>query len=77
MAYIHDDTLQDYLTTCTTLDGHTTENMNAMHDYILENGYYCALSTNAMSAVYNSDFASLVYRENEFLRAGACDYYLD
>ena len=77
MAYIHDDTLQDYLVTCTTLDGHTTENMNAMHDYILENGYYCALSTNAMSAVYNSNFANLVYRENEFLRAGACDYYLD
>ena len=51
--------------------------MNAMHDYILENGYYCALSTNAMSAVYNSNFANLVYRENEFLRAGACDYYLD
>lgn len=77
MAYIHDETLQDYLVTCTTLEGHTTENMNAMHDYILENGYYCALTTSAMNAVYSEDFASLVYRESEFLRAGACDYYLD
>lgn len=77
MAFIHDETLQDYLTTCSSLDGHTTENMDAMHDYILENGYYCALTTSAMNAVYSEDFANLVYRESEFLRAGACDYYLD
>ena len=77
MAYIHDETLQDYLVTCTSLEGHTSENMDPMHDYILENGYYCALTTTAMNAVYSENFANLVYRENEFLRAGACDYYLD
>lgn len=77
MAFIHDDTLQQYLTTCKTLEGHTEENMTAMHDYILENAYYCALTTSSMNAVYSEDFAELVFREREFLRAGACSYNLD
>lgn len=77
MAFIHDDKLQDYLVTCKTLDGHTEENMDAMHEYILENAYYCALTTTSMNAVYSEDFATLTYREKEFLRAGSCEYYLD
>lgn len=77
MAFIHDDTLQQHLTTCKTLEGHTEENMTAMHDYILENAYYCALTTSSMNAVYSEDFAELVFREREFLRAGACSYNLD
>ena len=77
MAFIHDDTLQEYLESCTSLEGHTEEKMTEMHEYILENAYYCALTTTSMNAVYSEDFATLAYRENEFLRAGACEYYLD
>lgn len=77
MAMIHDDTLQSYLVECATVEGHTEENMTKLHDYILENGYYYAVCTPRMTATYSDVFASLVYRENEFLRPGSCDYYLD
>ncbi|MCC8068110.1 MAG: ABC transporter substrate-binding protein [Clostridiales bacterium] len=77
MAKISDDTLQSYLLECATVEGHTEENMTMLHDYILENAYYYAVCTPRMTAVYSDDFASLVYRESEFLRPGSCDYYLD
>lgn len=77
MAFVKDDTLQDYLNTARSLEGHTEENMTALHDYVLENAYYYALVSSQINAVYDEHFANLVYRESEFLRAGACDYYLD
>ena len=77
MAFIADDTLQEKLLNVMSLAGHTDENTTDMVDYILENGYYYALCSPATNAVYSEDFAKLVYRESEFLRAGACDYYLD
>ena len=77
MAYIHDEKLQEFLVLCNSLEGHTAEKMTEMHQYYLDNAYYHALSSTAMNGVYSEDFATLVYRESEFLRAGACDYYLD
>lgn len=76
-AMIHDETLQSYLLECATVEGHTEENMTKLHDYILENAYYYGVCTPRMTAVYSDDLATLVYRENEFLRPGSCDYYLD
>ncbi len=76
MAFISDDTLQKKLLTVNSIAGHTEENETDMVKYILENGYYYALCSPATNAVYSEDFASLVYRESEFLRPGACDYYL-
>ena len=76
-AMIHDDTLQNYLLTCATVEGHTEENMMEMHNYILDNAYYYAVCIPRTTAVYSDDFATLVYREHEFLRPGSCDYYLD
>lgn len=77
MAFIADSQLQEHLLTVNSIEGHTQENETAMVDYVLENGYYYALCSPATNAVYSEDFATLVYRESEFLRAGACDYYLD
>ena len=77
MAMVHDDTLQNLLKTAGTVEGHTEENMTAMHDYILENAYYYAVCTPRMTAVYSDVFKTLVYRENEFLRPGSCEYNLD
>jgi len=77
LAMIHDDTLQELLVTASSLDGHTTENMTALHDYILENAYYYAVCMPEMTGVYSDAFATLVYREHEFLRPGSCDYYLN
>lgn len=77
LAAINDDTLQSDLLTAATLDGHTAENMATLHQYILDNAYYCAVCTPEMTGVYSNTFASLVYREHEFLRPGSCDYYLN
>ena len=77
MAFLHDETLQTLLTTCATVDGHTEENMTEMHKYIIDNAYYTALSMPQINAVYDKSFATLTYRENEFLLPGACEYYLD
>ena len=77
MAFLHDDELQELFMTANTVDGHNEENMTRVHDYIVENAYYHALCMPQMNAVYSKDFATLVYRESEFLLPGACDYYLD
>ena len=77
MAFIHDETLQENLIQVKSVEGHTPENMTKMHEYMVENAYYHALCSPQMNAVYNDCFATLVYRESEFLRPGACDYYLD
>lgn len=77
MAFIADDTLQEKLLSVNSIEGHTEENQTDMVNYILENGYYYAICSPATNAVFSEDFATLTYRESEFLRAGACDYYLE
>ena len=76
-AMIHDETLQEELLKCATVEGHTEENMTEMHNYILDNAYYYGVCIPKTTAVYSDDFATLVYREHEFIRPGSCDYYLD
>ena len=76
-GFIHDEKLQELFTTAKTVGQHTDENMTILHDYILENAYQYALVTPRINAVCSTDFAELIYRENEFLLPGACDYYLD
>lgn len=77
MSFIQDDTLQSLFETASSIEGHTKENITAVHDYILENAYYYALGSPTINAIYSKDFAQLTYREHEFLRAGASEYYLD
>lgn len=77
MSFIHDEELQRQLLLCKSLEGHTSANMSAMHQYMLDNAYFYAICAPQMNATFHKDFATLVYRENEFLRPGACEYYLD
>ena len=77
LAFVKDDTLQQMLTTAATVTGHTAENMTKLHSYVLDNAYYYGVCTPEMTGVYSNVFATLVYREHEFLRPGSCDYYLD
>lgn len=77
MSFIQDDTLQTLFETASSIEGHTKENMMAVHDYILQNAYYYAMCTPTINAIYDSHFAQLTYREHEFLRPGSCEYYLD
>ncbi|MDO4284393.1 MAG: ABC transporter substrate-binding protein [Eubacteriales bacterium] len=77
LAGLHDEEFQTFFLNCSTVDGHTTENMAQLHQMLLDNGYYYAIGSPRMTGVYSDAFATLVYREHEFLRPGACDYYLD
>lgn len=77
MSFIKDDTLQSVYETANSLDGHTEENMTAFHDYVLENGYYYAVCSPKINAVYADCFATLAFAEGEFFRPGACEFYLD
>lgn len=77
LAMIKDDKMQSMLLKSSTLAGHTAENMTELHNYILDNAYYYGVCTPEMTGVYSNVFATLVYREHEFLRPGSCDYYLD
>ena len=77
MAFINDDKLQELFETASSVDGHTPENMQALNDYNLEQGYFYAVVSPEINAVYSNKFASLAFREGEFLAPGACEYYLD
>jgi len=74
LAMVHDETLQELLLTAATVEGHTEENMTALHQYVLDNAYYYALHAPRMTAVHSTIFESLMFREHEFLRPGSCTY---
>lgn len=77
MSFIKDDVLQETYETAAAIDTHDAEHMTAFVDYVQENAYFYAVCSPKINAVYSDDFAQLNYRENEFLRPGSCDYYLD
>ena len=77
MAFINDDKLQDLYTTAANLETHDEEHMTDFVNYVQEQGYYYAVCSPEINAVYSDAFATLAYHEGEFLRPGACDYYLD
>ncbi len=59
--FIDDDKLVDLLYTCKSLDGHTEENLNEFHEYVVDNAYMkgfyneysCAVMNKAFTAVYS------------------------
>lgn len=78
LGFYVDDELQRQFELCKTLDGHTEENMDALHAYIVENCYVQPLAYRIEKIVYNSEkFATLVVGEGNVLWLNACDYYLD
>jgi peptide/nickel transport system substrate-binding protein len=77
MAFINDDKLQELFTTAAALATHDEENITNFVNYVQEQGYYYAVCSPEINAVYSNAFATLAYHEGEFLRPGACDYYLD
>lgn len=79
MNFITDDTLQELVTTCNTVEGHTDENVQELHDYIIENAYgrglFAAKTYNivtsdvtelAMNYKYNIVPGKCIFADNEF-----------
>ncbi len=77
--FIVDPELQELITTCNTIDGHTDENTQALHEYIIEHAYgrglFCTTSYNvvtnqvkelAMSFKFLMMPGGCIYADNEF-----------
>lgn len=78
LGFIADDNLQSQYDLCKTLEGHTVENMNALHQYVIDNCYLTPLAFKVEKIVYNSNkFASLIIGDGNVAWLNACDYYLD
>lgn len=76
MGFIHDQTMQDMFMTANTIVTHTEENMNALHQYILDHAYLYHLAYGTGFSVYSSDILELVYRENTSFLPSASTYQL-
>lgn len=77
--FIHDDKLQELVSLCNSAAGHTDENVQELHDYIIDNAYarglFAAKSYNivtndvsalAMTYKYNIKPGNCVFVDNEF-----------
>lgn len=77
--FIHDDKLQELIDLCNSAAGHTDENVQELHDYIIDNAYlrglFAAKSYNivtndvtklAMTYKYNIKPGNCVFADNEF-----------
>ncbi len=77
--FIHDDKLQELVDLCNSAEGHTDENVQELHDYIIENAYarglFAAKSYNivskdvtklAMTYKYNIKPGNCIFADNEF-----------
>ena len=60
--FVFDDELQRLITEAATLNGHTTENMNAINDLVTENAYMYALF-NAYSYIAHTDAIEVVAQD--------------
>jgi ABC-type transport system substrate-binding protein len=72
--FIVDDTLQDLLHTCMSVDGHTDENMAAFLQYVDDNAYVKALCTGNDILLY-PDYMTTVFKTDKgYMVPGACTY---
>lgn len=75
-GFVADDTLQTLFETASNVSTHTPENMTALHDYLLSQGYEYAIGIPVLNIVHTNAIAEMVLRENEFFMPGASNYYL-
>jgi hypothetical protein len=76
VGFVKDPQLQKLFETANAIDTHTPENMTALENYVLEQGYFYAIGAPRINMVYSKNIAKVVLRENEFLLPGACTYIL-
>ena len=76
VGFVTDPELQRLFEVAKAIDTHTPENMTALHNYVLANGYQYAIVSPRLNMVYTSDIAEIFLRENEFILPGACTYVL-
>lgn len=73
--FIEDETLQGLIETCTSIDGHTEENINAFHEYTVEHAYCMGLVQLYDNIVYNPEIIKAISRnQNNYIVPGAFEY---
>jgi len=76
VGFVKDPELQRLFEVANAIDTHTPQNMTALQNYILANGYFYAIGSPRINQVYSNDIAKVVMRESEFILPGACTYGL-
>ena len=72
--FIADETFQDMLHECMTIDGHTEENMLAFLNYVDEHAYAKGMCTGASILVYPTNMTSVVFTDKGYIVPGACTF---
>ncbi len=74
VGFVKDPQLQKLYETANAIDTHTPENMTALENYVLANGYFYAVGSPRINQVYSNFISKVAMRESEFIRPGACTY---
>jgi peptide/nickel transport system substrate-binding protein len=74
VGFVKDSQLQKLFETANAIDTHTAENLTALENYVLANGYFYAVGSPRINQVYNKNVTKIVMRESEFIWPGACTY---
>jgi ABC-type transport system substrate-binding protein len=74
MNWVKDDYLQQLLDTARSLDGHTQENVDALHYYVKDQAYFYGLIGGYDYIVHKSWIRKLFLDARGFVIPGACEY---
>lgn len=74
MNFVYDDELQSILHTCMDLSTYTEENINKLHEHIIENCYVMGMATGIDQFVVTEDMNGFTLNYRGFLLPGACTY---
>ncbi len=70
--FVKDDKLQDMLNLCMDENTHTAENLNALHDYMIENCFAKALVNEVDVFVVPEEVKDVALSYRGYIMAGAC-----
>jgi peptide/nickel transport system substrate-binding protein len=74
VGFVKDPQLQKLFETANAIDTHTPENMTALENYVLDQGYFYAVGSPRINQVYSKNIDNVAMRESEFIIPGASTY---
>ncbi len=75
--FAQDETLQEMLLTCMDQETSTQENLDALHEYVIENAYAMGLVNMESSIVVPKEMTDVILSNRKTIIAGGCLYDLD
>ena len=72
--FIHDDELQRLISICMAEETNTQENLDALHDYVIEHAYSRGLFATAESAIYSDEILQICNSYKYAIIPGGCIY---